>query len=235
MDVRRVYLTIPNCQLRLLFYSEWPGRSIIVVTASSLASGIGGLARHPLEGAEKEGFGGFVKGVGKGVLGMATKPAIGAFDLASSVAEGVRNTTTVFDQDGLDRVRLSRFIGNDGVVRPYSQREALGQFWLKTLDSGKYFNEEYIAHLELPGKDMMVMLTYTGIMMVRTKKLHSEWDVGLRDIQTISKERTGISITIQGGQTGPFIPVSDEEARNWLYKQIAVAVNAYNDKYNAKG
>jgi len=52
--------------------------------ANSLASGIGGLARHPLEGAEKEGLGGFVKGVGKGFLGLATKPAIGAFDLASS-------------------------------------------------------------------------------------------------------------------------------------------------------
>lgn len=52
--------------------------------ATSLASGIGGLARHPLQGAEKEGVQGFFKGVGKGVLGLATKPAIGAFDLASS-------------------------------------------------------------------------------------------------------------------------------------------------------
>lgn len=52
--------------------------------ASSMASGIGGLARHPLQGAEKEGLPGFVKGVGKGFLGLATKPAIGAFDLASS-------------------------------------------------------------------------------------------------------------------------------------------------------
>ena len=52
--------------------------------ASSMASGIGGLARQPLQGAEKEGVAGFMKGVGKGVLGLATKPAIGAFDLASS-------------------------------------------------------------------------------------------------------------------------------------------------------
>ena len=52
--------------------------------ATSMASGIGGLARHPMEGAEKEGAVGFMKGVGKGFLGLATKPAIGAFDLASS-------------------------------------------------------------------------------------------------------------------------------------------------------
>ena len=52
--------------------------------ATSIASGIGGLARHPMQGAEKEGVQGFMKGVGKGFLGLATKPAIGAFDLASS-------------------------------------------------------------------------------------------------------------------------------------------------------
>ena len=151
------------------------------------------------------------------------------------MAEGVRNTTTVFDAEGLDRVRLTRFIGLDGIVRPYSQREALGQFWLKTMDDGKFFNEEYIAHLELSGKDLLVMLTYNRIMLVRTKKLKSEWDIRLNDIQTISKERTGMSVTLKGGTNGPFIPVQEESARNWLYRQIAVAVNAFNDKYNAKG
>ncbi|GIK03206.1 hypothetical protein Aspvir_007275 [Aspergillus viridinutans] len=202
--------------------------------ATSLASGIGGLARHPLEGAEKEGLQGFIKGVGKGVLGLATKPAIGAFDLASNLAEGVRNTTTVFDAEGLDRVRLTRFIATDGIVRPYSQREALGQFWLKTADDGKYFNEDYIAHLELPGKDMLVMLTYDRIMLVRSKRLRTEWDIRLTDIQTISKERTGMSITLKGGANGPFIPVQDESSRNWLYRQIAIAVNAFNERYNMR-
>ncbi|KAJ5665895.1 uncharacterized protein N7477_008343 [Penicillium maclennaniae] len=182
-----------------------------------------------------EGMAGFFKGVGKGVLGLATKPAIGAFDLASNLAEGVRNTTTVFDSEGLDRVRLTRFIGVDGIVRPYSQREALGQFWLKTAEDGKYFNEDYIAHLELPGRDMLVLLTYARIMLVRTKKLSVEWDIRLTDIQTISKERTGMSITLKGGANGPFIPVQDESSRNWLYRQIAIAVNAFNEKYNGRG
>lgn len=203
--------------------------------ANSLASGIGGMARHPLEGAEKEGALGFVKGVGKGFLGLATKPAIGALDAVSNLAEGVRNTTTVFDQEGLDRVRLTRFIGQDGIVRPYSQREALGQFWLKTLDNGKYFNESYLAHLELQGKDMLVMLTYNGIMMVRSKKLTTEWDVPLKDVQRIAKERSGIAMMLKEGRNGPFVPVPDESQRNWFYRQVTVAVEAYNEKWQAKG
>lgn len=153
----------------------------------------------------------------------------------SDVAEGVRNTTTVFDQDGLDRVRLTRFIGMDGIVRPYSQRETLGQFWLKTLDDGKYFHEDYIAHLELPGKDMIVMLTYNRIMLVRAKKLKVEWDIKLNDIQTISKERTGMTITLKGGTNGPFVPVQEQSSRDWLYRQIGIAVKHFNERYNAKG
>lgn len=51
---------------------------------TSVASGVGGLARKPFEGAEREGVAGFFKGVGKGVIGLATKPAVGVFDLASS-------------------------------------------------------------------------------------------------------------------------------------------------------
>ena len=201
--------------------------------ATSVASGIGGLARKPLEGAEQEGALGFFKGVGKGVLGLATKPAIGVFDLASNVSEGIRNTTTVFDADGLDRVRLTRFIGTDGIVHPYSQREALGQFWLKQLDNGKFFNERYIAHLELPREDVVVMLTYSRIMLIKSKKLTSEWDVPLKDIQTVSKERTGLSLTLRGGTNGPFIPVAEESSRNFLYKNIGVAVGEFNKKYKA--
>jgi vacuolar protein sorting-associated protein 13A/C len=130
---------------------------------------------------------------------------------------------------------LTRLIGLDGIVRPYSQREALGQFWLKTLDDGRYFNEDYIAHLELPGKEMIVMLTYNRIMLVQSRRLKTEWDVKLTDITTITKERTGLSVTLKGGTNGPFIPVADESARNWLYKQIGVAVNAFNERYYAKG
>jgi len=200
---------------------------------SSLASGVGGLARKPLEGAEQEGFAGFFKGVGKGVLGLATKPAIGIFDLASNVSEGIRNTTTVFDGEGLDRVRLTRFIPADGIVRPFNERESLGQFWLKQLDNGKYFGEQYIAHLELPREDVVVMLTYSRIMLIKAKKLTSEWDVPLKDIQTISKERTGLSLTLRGGTNGPFIPVAEESSRNFLYQKIGVAVGEFNKKYKA--
>ena len=217
---------------------------------NTMASGIGGLARAPMEGAEKEGFGGFVKGVGKGMLGFGTKTFLAPIDLTSSVFEGVRNTTTMFDANEVDRIRPSRFIAADQIVRPYQQREALGQFWLKTAENGKYFNEQYIAHLDLStgggtsekggssssavGSEMLVMLTYDRIMLIKTKKLTVEWDIPLQEIQRISKERTGMNISLKSRQ-GPFLPIGDESQRNFLYRQIKVAVDAYNEKWQAKG
>ncbi|KAK0609948.1 hypothetical protein B0T17DRAFT_501212 [Bombardia bombarda] len=214
-----------------------PKHAIYGVTAganslfTSVASGVGGLARKPLEGAEQEGALGFFKGIGKGVVGLATKPAIGVLDFASNVSEGVRNTTTVFDGSELDRVRLPRYIPADGIVRPYNQREALGQSWLKQIDNGKYFDDQYIAHLELPTEDMVVMVTYSRILLIRSRKLQTEWDVPLKDVQTIAKERTGLSLTLRGGTNGPFIPIGQESGRTFIYRMVAVAVEEFNRRF----
>lgn len=198
---------------------------------TSVASGVGGVVRKPLEGAEQEGALGFFKGVGKGVLGLGTKPLIGVFDAASNVTEGIRNTTTVFDGSELDRVRITRFIPPDGIVRPYNQREALGQFWLKQVDNGKYFDETYIAHLELPREDMVVMVTYARILLIRSRRLTTEWDVPLKDVQTIAKERTGLSLTLRGGTNGPFIPIGEESGRTFIYRMVGVAVEEFNRRF----
>lgn len=198
---------------------------------TSVASGVGGLARKPLEGAEQEGALGFFKGVGKGVLGLATKPAVGVLDMASNVSEGIRNTTTVFDGQEIDRARFPRFIPSDGIVRPYSAREAMGQYWLKQVDNGRYFDEQYVGHLELPKEDKVVMVTFARILLIRSKRLTSEWDVPLKDVQTIAKERTGVSLVLRGGANGPFIPVGGGSERAFLYKMIGVAVEEFNRRF----
>lgn len=79
------------------------------------------------------------------------------FDFASNLSEGVRNTTTLFDRDPLDRFRRPRFIAKDGVVRPYDAFEADGQYALRQANDGKYFRENYVFHLviSLFGKALM--------------------------------------------------------------------------------
>lgn len=90
--------------------------------ADSVTSAFEGVASLPLEGAEKQGAAGFAKGVGKGFVGLFTKPVVGVMDFVSASTEGIRNTTTVFDQADLDRVRLPRYISPDGVVKVSEER-----------------------------------------------------------------------------------------------------------------
>ncbi|KTW25717.1 hypothetical protein T552_03329 [Pneumocystis carinii B80] len=208
---------------------------------SSIASGVEGLARKPLEGAEKDGAAGFFKGIGKGIIGLATKPVVGVLDLASNVTEGIRNTTTVFDTEGIDKVRLTRFIGKDGVIRPYLQREgmrdilylvnliylAFGLFLLKQINNGRYFDEEYLAHLNIL-EGTILMVTYTRIMMIRSRKLNVEWEIPLCNIQTISLKKSGIILILRDGVNGPFIPINSTTSQKFIFTKIGIAVQEYN-------
>lgn len=205
---------------------------------TSVTSGIEGLALRPLEGAEQNGASGFVQGIGRGLVGAITKPAAGFFDMASNVTEGLRNTTLVFEQNDIDRVRLPRYIAGDRIIRPYSEREALGQMWLYNLDQGRVMQDHYIAHVDTPGPagGSTIMLTEHRILYIRTAKLKVLWEVVWPDLSTISYvyhanprlESSGISLVLRGGVMGPFLPISEASTRLWLFKQISGVVQKYN-------
>lgn len=221
---------------RMSRFRNKPRHALYGITAgansffTSVASGFEGLALRPLEGAEQGGAGGFLKGVGKGLVGAITKPAVGVFDLASNVTEGMRNTTMVFDQNDIDRVRLPRYIGSDGIVRPYSDREALGQTWLKNVDNGRLMKDSYVAHVDVGSSegDAVIMLTVSRIVYIRTMRLKVMWEVALADLSSISLESQGIALVLRGGVSGPFVHLPDVSTRNWLFKQVSKVVQNYN-------
>ncbi|EGV63967.1 Vacuolar protein sorting-associated protein 13 [Yamadazyma tenuis] len=193
----------------------------------SVSSGVTGIATAPIEGANSEGALGFFKGFGKGIVGLPTKTAIGIFDLASNVSEGIRSTTTVFDADGLDKVRLPRQIGYDHVIKPYSAREAQGQFWLKSIDGGVYLHENYLAHLVLPGENKTLIVTFKKLILYEINVNKVRWIVSFDQIKSISMESTGIVIGLKKSE-GPFIPIPEKSSRAFLYNRIGIAVEDYN-------
>ncbi|RDX55846.1 vacuolar protein sorting-associated protein 13 [Lentinus brumalis] len=197
--------------------------------ATSVVSGVEGVVMKPIEGAESEGAKGFFKGVGKGLIGAVTKPVIGVFDLAANVGEGIRNTTTVFDNPARDRVRLPRLIPADGVLVPYSEREAMGQYWMKDLDNGAYRGETYVAHLNLPGGDNVVLLTTTKIISFWSNKLRLDWELPFTQVQGVTIEDTGIKFAHKAGkQHDKFIYIPDKSSQSWFFSQVASVVKAFN-------
>lgn len=199
--------------------------------ASSVVSAMEGIVTKPIQGAETEGALGFFKGVGKGLVGVVTKPAVGVFDLASNVSEGIRNTTTVFDKPERDRVRLPRHVPSDGILVPFSAREALGQYWMKDLDNGVYRKDAYVAHIDSPGSDNVILLTSTRVLSFWSKKLRLDWDLPLAMVQGIAVEDTGIRFTHKSGKDhDKFVFIPDKTSQAWFFGQIASVVKAFNNR-----
>ncbi|KAG5731737.1 Vacuolar protein sorting-associated protein 13 [Termitomyces sp. T112] len=199
--------------------------------ASSVTSAMEGVLMKPIEGAGSEGVIGFFKGVGKGLVGVVTKPVIGVFDLASNVSEGIRNTTTVFDSPGRDRVRLPRHVPADGVLRPYSAREASGQYWMKDLSNGAYRHDSYVAHIHSTGDDSVVLLTTSRVILFWSRNLRLDWELPFTEIQGVTIEDTGIRFAHKAGnENDKFAFIPDKSSQSWFFSHVATVVKAFNAK-----
>ncbi|CAG5923536.1 unnamed protein product [Menidia menidia] len=96
---------------------------------SGFVSGITGIVTKPIKGAQKEGAAGFFKGVGKGLVGAVARPTGGIIDMASSTFQGIKRAAET-SQD-VESLRPPRFIHEDGVIRPYKEREGVGSQMLQ--------------------------------------------------------------------------------------------------------
>ena len=79
--------------------------------ASGIASGLGGLFYQPFKGAKEGGVGGFFGGLGKGLVGVVTKPVAGTLEAVSNLTEGVANSARdagsarTYNKSGIQRQR----------------------------------------------------------------------------------------------------------------------------------
>ncbi|CAE6445232.1 unnamed protein product [Rhizoctonia solani] len=233
-------------QRRLAQRTNKPKHAIYGVTAgaealaTSIASGVEGVVMKPIEGAETGGASGFFKGIGKGLVGSAvTKPVIGVFDLAANVSEGkyaldLDTTILTFyrhpEYDHLSELTClqPRHIPSDGILVPYSGSTALGQMWMKDLDGGRFRNEFYVAHIDLPGGDNVAMLTTSHIMVFSVNKLRLEWEMPFSFLQGVTIEDTGIRFTSKSGHDHDrFIPIPKSSPKKWFFHEIEKVVKNY--------
>ncbi|XP_051924393.1 vacuolar protein sorting-associated protein 13A isoform X1 [Hippocampus zosterae] len=142
---------------------------------SGFVSGITGIVTKPIKGAQKEGAAGFFKGVGKGLVGAVARPTGGIIDMASSTFQGIKRAAET-SQD-IESLRPPRFIHEDGVIRPYRQREGIGSQMLQKIENGRFAKYRYFAHAKVNDSDFL-MITKKGIFFVTTGtfgQLICEW------------------------------------------------------------
>merc|ERR1739848_150573 len=93
-----------------------------------------------------------------GITGLYVKPAVGTIDLVTRTTEGIKNTTTFWDDRKRSRNRTPRHFGPDGVLHNYDTSKAEGQSLLYGLSEGRYLQqrEYYMFHFSV-GKFVMVV------------------------------------------------------------------------------
>jgi len=136
--------------------------------------GITGIVTQPIEGARKEGALGLVKGIGKGLVGVVLKPAIGTVDLVSQVADGIKNTTTLLDEQKV-RIRPPRHFSSDGLLRVYNPEKAIGQELLQIAHHGKYRNQHYVHHMTI-SDDKVLVISETHVLLLKKTFTGGAWD-----------------------------------------------------------
>lgn len=87
------------------------------------------MVTKPISGAKSDGVEGFIKGLGKGAVGLVARPTAGLVDFASGSFGAVKRATEM--SEDVTRLRARRLLHLDGVVRPFSTREAEGNRLLK--------------------------------------------------------------------------------------------------------
>ncbi|PRP88859.1 hypothetical protein PROFUN_00327 [Planoprotostelium fungivorum] len=165
----------------------------IQALSSGIKEGVVGVVTQPMKGAREGGALGLIRGIGKGLVGLPIKPAVGAVDLLTHTTEGIRNTATMFEKED-ERARQPRHIGGGGVISNYSKEEANGRNLLNLLDNGAFKNEEYIYHAPLFEQRVVVITDQTTIMIdvAKPNEPSMVWNVRHEDVTLIGLEQNGV-------------------------------------------
>ncbi|KAL7675141.1 hypothetical protein ACOME3_001408 [Neoechinorhynchus agilis] len=185
---------------------------------SDFYDGVTGVIRKPIEGAFEDGTHGFLKGLGKGMISAVARPMSGLVGMAQTSFRGVRRLADDKDKV-IGRVRPSRFIDFDGIVRPYRKHEADGHNILKRLNGGSYGrSHNYVAHLICTKPSdrprQYVLATNKGILMITEltvlAQLNVEWYKDYGELVhcpfvTLKKDKTLVILITTQEKKGKFL------------------------------
>ncbi|XP_054438980.1 intermembrane lipid transfer protein VPS13A isoform X2 [Pteronotus mesoamericanus] len=200
---------------------------------SGFVSGITGIVTKPIKGAQKGGAAGFLKGVGKGLVGAVARPTGGIIDMASSTFQGIKRATDTSDE--VQSLRPPRFFNEDGVIRPYRLRDGTGNQMLQVIENGRFAKYKYFTHVMINKTDML-MITKSGVLFV-TKgtfgQLTCEWQYSFdeftkepfivhgRRLRIEAKER--VKSVFHAKEFGKIINFKTPEDAKWILSKLEEA------------
>lgn len=166
-----------------------------------LAEGVAGLFTKPFKGAKRGGVGGFLKGIGSGLLGVATAPLSAVLRVGTSVATGIANTATFLRTGKIQqkgRLRFPRPVGAQKVIEPYNEEIAQAQEYLKTL---KDHNTEQLVFYLRVDSQVIVLITTEAALEIRGGDLHAALLIETIEACELHQTRNGF-VLVASGRSG---------------------------------
>nr|XP_015199112.1 PREDICTED: vacuolar protein sorting-associated protein 13C isoform X6 [Lepisosteus oculatus] len=131
-----------------------------------VVGGVTGIVTKPVEGAKKEGAAGFFKGIGKGLVGVVARPTGGIVDMASSTFQGIQRVAEATED--VTKLRPSRLIREDGIIRPYNLGDAQGYDLFQRSELKLPDGELFRDHCVYPGsKKTNIIVTNRRVVCVK--------------------------------------------------------------------
>jgi vacuolar protein sorting-associated protein 13A/C len=91
-----------------------------------IGKGVAGIFIKPYQEAKKSGFGGFIQGVGTGLIGAAVSPVTAGLRIANNLIVGLKNTALIFNPKlKNERFRYPRTIQKPITINSYNEDDAL--------------------------------------------------------------------------------------------------------------
>ena len=162
---------------------------------NDVMSGLIGIVEQPYKEAQKSGGEGFLKGIGKGVVGVVVKPTVGLLDLVSRTTEGLKNAANVGEKRLVLPRRLPRAVTYRRTLEPYDEFKAEGCSILYQLRDGYYVAnpEAYLHHTYLLRRKRVLLWSTSHLFLVEREHYSYSmvWRVRLEKLYDRVDERAG--------------------------------------------
>ncbi|KAL3882618.1 hypothetical protein ACJMK2_028943 [Sinanodonta woodiana] len=197
--------------------------------------GLSGVVLDPVKGAQEEGVEGFFKGVGKGIMGLLTKPTGGVLDMVSMAFDGMHRAAEL-EHGIIHRMRKPRFINQYLGLWPYSNHQAAGYSLLMNLNRGQFAQSDiYWAHAPLSVNERadVFLITDKNLILLQKRRCWGGWEVewvvkveDLIGVPEISANKMILQLKQEENKVNLFaggereISSSDAEVLQWIQSKI---------------
>jgi hypothetical protein len=192
---------------------------------SGFKSGFTGLITKPFQEAQRDGFEGFIRGIGMGLVGAAVKPVVGLTDGLTSVASGIQNQVDNHELHKVSRparaLELSLGDCSTLVIVPLSLEACQArEFVLQRAETHKY-SDNFIAYVPISdGKDCVIL----SELYIFWRRAHNLWGRTWYNVSHCTLTDNDVCVVLYSGTDYQIqfvtIPCGKLELAKKLYRTI---------------